>query len=50
MLFQKRISVFRKKLLIKDGIYEVENNIFLCMAYKAITIALISNEYYQFKM
>ena len=50
MFFQKRISVFRKKFLIKNGIYEVENNIFLCIAHKAITIVLISNEYYQFKM
>jgi len=40
---------FRKKFLIKDSIYRVENDISLYMAYKVITIVLISDKYHQFR-
>ena len=39
-----------EKFLIKDGICGVENNISLCIVHKVITIILILNEYYQFRM
>ena len=44
------VSVFRKKFLIKDGIYGAENDISLYMVYKAIAIILIPDKYYQFRM
>jgi len=50
MLFYMKVSVFRKKFLVKDSIYRVENDIFLYILRKAITIILISNKYYQFRM
>ena len=50
MLFHMKVSVFRKKVLVKDSICRVENNIFLYIAHKAITIILIPNKYYQFRM
>ena len=37
------VSAFRKKFLIKDSICEAENDISLCMVYKAITIILTPN-------
>ena len=42
------VSTFRKKSFIKNGIYGVENDIFLCMVHKAVSIVLILNEYHQF--
>ena len=45
-----RVILFRKKFFVKDGICGAENDISLCMAHKAITIVLIPNEYYQFRM
>ena len=50
MLFHIKVSVFRKKFLIKDSMCRAENDIFLHIACKAIPIILISNEYYQFRM
>ena len=44
-----KVSIFRKEFLVKDGICGMENNIFLYMAYKVITIILISNEYHQIR-
>jgi len=41
-----RVTVFRKNFFVKDNIYEAENDIFLYMAHKVITIVFISNEYY----
>ena len=41
-----KVSIFGKKSLIKDGMYEVENNISLYIVHKAIPIVLISNKYY----
>ena len=38
-----RDSVLRKEFLIKDGMCGTENDIFLYIAYKAITIILIIN-------
>ena len=40
------VSVFRKKSLIKISMCGVENDIFLYMMHKKLTIVLISNEYY----
>jgi len=45
-----RVSAFRKKSLIKDGICGAENSISLCMAYKMVSIVLISNKYHQFRV
>ena len=45
-----RVTVFRKNLFVKDDIYEAENNIFLYITHKVITIIFISNEYYQFRI
>ena len=39
------VGTFRKNLLIKNSIYGAENDIFLCITYKTITIILISDEY-----
>ena len=50
MLFCIRVSALRKKFLVKDGICGTENDIFLYMVHKAITIILMSNEYHQFRM
>jgi len=44
------VSAFRKKSLIKDGMYRAENGIFLCMAHKTVSIVLIPNEYHQFRV
>jgi len=43
-------SVFRDKFLIKDDMYRAENDISLCMVYKALSIVLIPNKYHQFRM
>ena len=40
------VSTFRKKSLIKNGIYGAENDISLCIAHKVVSIVLISNKYY----
>ena len=45
-----RVSTFRKKSLIKDGMCGAENGISLCMAYKVVSIVLISNKYHQFRV
>ena len=45
-----KISAFRKEFLVKDSMYGVENNIFLYMVHKGITIILIPNKYHQFKI
>jgi len=50
MLFYMKVSVFRKKFLVKDSICRVENDIFLYIAHKTITIILIPNKYYQFRI
>ena len=50
MLFCVEVSVFRKKSLIKDGMYGAENDIFLYMVYEAVSIVLILNEYHQFRV
>ena len=47
---RNRVSTFRKKILIKDGMCGAENNISLCIAYKVITIVLIPNKYHQFRI
>ena len=39
-------SIIRKNFLIEDGICRTENNIFLCIAYKIITIILTFDEYH----
>ena len=44
--FAQKSVYLGKKSLIKDSICGVKNDIFLYMAYKAITIILIFNEYY----
>ena len=44
------VSTFRKKFLIKDGMCGAKNDISLYIVYKTITIILISDEYYQFRM
>jgi len=44
------VSAFRKKSLIKNGMCGAENNIFLYMVHKTISIVLIPNEYHQFRM
>ena len=41
-----RVSVFRKEFLIKDSMCGTENDIFLYIAYKVITIILILDEYH----
>ena len=45
-----RVSTLRKEFLIKDNMYRTENDIFLCITYKAISIFLILNEYHQFRI
>ena len=40
-----RVSIFRKEFLIKNNMCGAENDIFLCIVYKA-TIILISNKYH----
>jgi len=47
--FHTKVSAFRKEFFIENGMYETENNIFLYIVYKTITIVLISNKYYQFR-
>ena len=49
MLFHTKVSAFRKEFLIEDGIYGTENNIFLYIVHKVITIVLIPNKYHQFR-
>ena len=49
MLFHTKVSVFRKEFLIEDGMYGTENNIFLYIVHRAITIVLIPNDYHQFR-
>jgi len=44
------VSAFRKKFLIKDSMCEAENGIFLFVAHKMVSIVLILNEYYQFRV
>ena len=44
------ISAVRKKSLIKNDMYGVENGIFLYMAHKAVSIVLVPNEYHQFRV
>ena len=41
-----RVSAYRKKSLIKDGICGVEDGISLCMVYEAVSIILILNKYH----
>ena len=48
MFFCMGVSAFRKKFLIKDNMCRAENDISLYMAYKAVSIILVPNEYYQF--
>ena len=42
MLFNTRVNIFRKEFLIKDSIYEVENDISIYIVHKVITIILYS--------
>ena len=44
------VSVFKEKFLIKDSMCGVENGIFLCIAYKTVSIVLIPKKYHQFRM
>ena len=44
------VSTFRKKFLIKDDMYGVKNDISLCMPHEVISIILICNKYYQFRV
>ena len=47
----KRESVYSgKKFLIKNSMCRIENNIFLYIVYKVITIVLIFNKYHQFRI
>ena len=50
MLFCIKVSIFRQEFFVKNNICGVENNIFLCIVYKVITIILILNEYHQFRI
>ena len=50
MFFCIGVSTFRRNSHIKDGIYGVENSIFLYIVYEVVSIVLIPNEYYQFRV
>ena len=45
-----RVSVFRKEFFVKNRMCGAENDISLYIAYKTITIILIPNKYYQFRI